>query len=56
MPKVRFLAAAFPLLLPLAGVLARRRSELVLGIVVGIEGALLVGFTMMHLLARLAFP
>ncbi len=56
MPKIRFLAAAFPLLLPLAGYLARRRSELVVGVVVGAEGAMLGGFTMMHLLGRLAFP
>lgn len=56
MPKVRFLAAAFPLMLPLAAWLRQRGRETVLGLVVGIECALLVGFTMMHLLSRLAFP
>jgi hypothetical protein len=56
LPKVRFLAAGFPLLLPLAAVLARKGRETALGVVVGIEAALLVGLTLMHLLGRLAFP
>lgn len=56
MPKVRFLVAAFPLFLPVARYLAERRRELVLGVVVATEGALLVGMTMMHLLGHLAFP
>jgi hypothetical protein len=56
MPKARFLAAAFPLILPLAGWLRQRGRETLLGLVVGVEAALLVGFTMMHLLATLAFP
>ncbi|MDQ1671584.1 MAG: hypothetical protein QOC98_146 [Frankiaceae bacterium] len=56
MPKVRFLAAAFPLILPLAGWLRERGRETLLGVVVGVEASLLVGFTMMHLLATLAFP
>jgi hypothetical protein len=56
MPKVRFLVAAFPLFLPVARYLAERRRELVLGVMVATEGALLVGMTMMHLLAHLAFP
>jgi biotin transporter BioY len=53
---VRFLAAAFPLILPLAGWLRERGRESLLGVVVGVEASLLVGFTMMHLLATLAFP
>ncbi len=56
MPKARFLAAAFPLILPLAGWLRARGRETWLGVVVGVEAAFLVGFTMMHLLATLAFP
>lgn len=56
MPKVRFQAAGFPLLLPLARWLGRPGRETVLGVAVGLESALLVGFTMMHLLGRLAFP
>lgn len=56
MPKARFLAAAFPLVLPLAGWLRERGRETLLGVVVGVEASLLVGFTMMHLLATLAFP
>jgi hypothetical protein len=56
MPKVRFLAAAFPLFLPLARYLRRPGREPVVGVVVAAEGGLLIGFTMLHLLSQLAFP
>jgi hypothetical protein len=52
MPKVRFIAAAFPLFLPLA----KRVQGLAAGIVLGLEGALLASFTVINLVAWLAFP
>jgi hypothetical protein len=52
MPKVRFVAAAFPLFLPLA----ERVRGLAAGIVLGLEGSLLASFTVINLVAWLAFP
>jgi hypothetical protein len=52
LPKVRFVAAAFPLFLPLAG----RLRPLAAGLVLGLEGTLLAGFTVINLVAWLAFP
>lgn len=54
--KPRFLAAGFPLLLPLAVWLRDKARSDWLALVLAGEAALLMGLTMLHLLGRVPFP